>query len=812
MTNEEVTGLESGGTTHLKQFQASGNSGTDVSGGQFSEEYLSALQGPRAAQVWDEMRRSETQVAMLLNAVFNPIKAANWEVEAADANNPEYKKHADFIRKAFFKELDWKQFVHEALTCVPFGFSVFEEVHRLRLADPEFGDVIYLSSMGFRSQKTIEKWNLEKKTGKLLSIEQQVTSDVGGNAVIPGAFLTVFTLNKEGDNYEGISALRPMYGSFSRKRLYLKLLAIGIEKYAVGTPIGTIPKDKVQDKKAVEDFKRVLQSYASHEKSYLTKPEGWIIEVQKNEFAAEKIVEVIKLENLEMVNVLLANFLALGTGGSGGAYALGKDLSSFFLGCIQAFADLIGYGLERKTVRALIDMNFGVQAEYPKIKCSGINDKAGKEFADVIKVLIDGQALSPDETLEDFVRRQFKLPTADQTTRRDVVSGAPSNVNNKVEGAPDLNVQQLSLNGAQVTALLDVLNRVAAGLLPQDTAKALIKTAFNVSDEQVDSILGSLGTTFKIDPAQVQTQQFNESSAMKFADSYKKEWNDNKSALKIEMQTQLEKIWEAWKSRIKSKYDGLPESQKLQVIKQVTTPGVVEYKKMLKQSLAQVAIDALERARKEVPTKKKIKLTEEADTLKLASFDPFDTLPAEIKRRILAQANLIVDTQVADLEKAVYFQFQSSAASTTSIELILKDLDSKIEPMIAGSTKAGMSVDAAAGDAVAQATQSARNAFFFTPEVLEEVESFTFFNEDPVSEICQDLNGQTFMANDPEALRYFPPLHHNCKSRLVPNLKGDKTNPKADDKFGPSEKSLEKFITLKEKVVGEMYRLSDAQH
>ena len=729
---DESVGHSAEGSTLTKQFEPQGSSGTEITGGVYSEEYLSTLQGMDAAKVWDTMRRSETQVAMLLNAVFNPIKAANWDVESADASNPEYEKHAAFIKKAFFKKLDWSQFTHEALTFVIFGHSVFEEVHVVELSDVEFGQAVFLKALGFRSPKTILEWNLEKKTGRLIQIRQQSTGDVADNAVIPGEFLTVFTLNKEGDNYEGISALRPMYGAYNRKKLYLKLLAIGLEKYAVGVPIGTIPKDKVNVKKEVEDFKKVLQSYASHEKAYLTKPEGWEIEVQRNEFAAEKVVEVIKLENQEMVNVLVANFLSLGTGGNGGAYSLGTDLSAFFLGCIQAFADNICLGLQRKTIKKLIDINFGPQAEYPKMKCTGINDKAGKEFADVVKALVDARVIAPDETLEEFLRKQFKLPAKDKAT---------------------------------------------AVVLPAMPA---------------------------------QSQKFSET--FKFADTYKRDWNENKSALKTEMQSSLEQIWEAWKKRIESKFNNTSEAQRLTLPKQVVTPGVAAYKKTLRTQLAQVALDSLDAARKEVPTKKKIKLAEQIDTLKFANItDPFDKLPSALKKRILAQADLIAETQIADLEKAVYFQFTSSAGAGASIELILKDLDGVVDPIIAGSTKAGTSLDAAAGDAVAVATQAGRNEFFFQPEVLDEVESFTFYNEDPVSEICQDLNGQTFLANDPEAQRYFPPLHHNCKSRLVPNLKGDKGNPEpTKNGFGPSSKDLEKFITLHEGTCA-CYKLFDAQ-
>jgi hypothetical protein len=65
------------------QMKPIGTSGTELFAGYFSEEYLQLLRGRKGAKIFDEMRRSEAQVAMLLSAVMNPIKSGVWEFEAA---------------------------------------------------------------------------------------------------------------------------------------------------------------------------------------------------------------------------------------------------------------------------------------------------------------------------------------------------------------------------------------------------------------------------------------------------------------------------------------------------------------------------------------------------------------------------------------------------------------------------------------------------------------------------------------------------------------------------------------------------------
>jgi hypothetical protein len=56
--------------------------------------------------------------------------------------------------------------------------------------------------------------------------------------------------------------------------------------------------------------------------------------------------------------------------------------------------------------------------------------------------------------------------------------------------------QDLALNGAQVTSLLDIVKSVASGELPRDAAVGIIKRAFLVTDDEANALLGSVGNGF----------------------------------------------------------------------------------------------------------------------------------------------------------------------------------------------------------------------------------------------------------------------------------------------------------------------------
>lgn len=69
-----------------------------------------------------------------------------------------------------------------------------------------------------------------------------------------------------------------------------------------------------------------------------------------------------------------------------------------------------------------------------------------------------------------------------------------------------LTQQEISLNGAQIASLLEVLQNVGAGIVPRESAIALIKIAFNLSEQQALNIVGTMGTAGAGAPTPVQPE------------------------------------------------------------------------------------------------------------------------------------------------------------------------------------------------------------------------------------------------------------------------------------------------------------------
>ena len=434
-----------------------GSTGTEVYSGHYSEEYLNNfLSMPEGMLTYDKMRRSDAQIKMLRSSVRNPILAANWHIEAVD-DTPEEREIKDFLEFVLMQDISypdgskrktWLEFLTEALSFMDFGFAAFEIIHKVVTGHPIWGNYVGLRDLAFRSQKTIYEWNL-LPNGGIKDVRQLVNGDLAVDVRIPGENLLVFTCDKEGDNYEGISLLRAIYGNWFRKNVYHRLQAIGVERSAVGTPIGTLPADKVGDTEQVNKFIDIMRLFTQNQKNYIIKPAGFELEIFDLEYDPAKLDAVIENEDKRMAKAFLANFMELGMStGGGGSYALGSDLSDIFLGGIQLYAQQIADGINAKVLETLVKAKYGVRQKYPRLKVTGIYDKAGKEMAEIAVMLKNAGLIRDSDQLEDALNRDYGFPviTADQK-EADLAAGIgrkSQQVQQQPLPAPDKGAAQLS--------------------------------------------------------------------------------------------------------------------------------------------------------------------------------------------------------------------------------------------------------------------------------------------------------------------------------------------------------------------------------
>jgi len=398
-----------------------GTSGSEVYAGYFSEEYLEELKHSEAARVYDTMRRKDSQVQMLVSAVKLPIMSGLFEFRPFD-DSPEAEDHAKFLEIVFRDmEQTQSQMKNEILDMIIFGHSAMERIHKVYNEPVEVeGRTILPSYIGLKelrwiSPKTIETWNFKDK--EFVGLTQYAFGDLGHTGPIPKEVLSIFTINKEGQNYQGISLLRPCYGCYFRKQTYQKLNAIGIEKFAIGIPIGTIPLGAENSTSRVA-LEKALSDFCTHQSNYIVKTEGFDVDVKFNSYDPQKIEVAIQNEDLRMAKSFMASFLELGVN-VGGSQALSSDLSMFFKTSLEYIVDIIESEFNKVIIPELIRLNFPDAKKFPHLYISGVTDENGLEFSQIMTNLTNSGNIVPDMELEKYLRTRYGLPEKSDEPNRE---------------------------------------------------------------------------------------------------------------------------------------------------------------------------------------------------------------------------------------------------------------------------------------------------------------------------------------------------------------------------------------------------------
>lgn len=388
-----------------------GKSGTLIFNGIISaEEYNANLTGIRAYQKYEIMRRSDSTVRSALQIVKLPILSAKWDIEPAKddegKSTPEDEERARYIKRELFeRKINFDDTLKQALTQFDFGFSVFEKVYEL--TEFEGKPRIGLKKLASRKQSTIHSWETQdKKPG----VTQQVAD--GSFASIPREKLMVFTHDKEGDNYVGISLLRYVYKEWDIKDKLIIINAIALEKLGVGVPVVQAKEGQTPTTSDEADAIATLKEMRANQSAYLKVPNTMTVEMLDMKASSTKEIEpFLNYLDGRIMTAILARFMELGGASGTGAQSLSKDLSSIFMKAEEAVAKSVVATFTEDLIKQLCDFNFTDMGNgYPKLTFGTIADDDTVELATNISSLVTAGAITPDPQLENNLRERMRLP------------------------------------------------------------------------------------------------------------------------------------------------------------------------------------------------------------------------------------------------------------------------------------------------------------------------------------------------------------------------------------------------------------------
>lgn len=398
--------------------------------------------------IYDQMRRGDSQIKSILQAICLPILSAHYFVEPA-SESPVDKRIAGLVEDALLTGLNdsWVDTLRHILLFLPFGFSYLEKIYRYKsgLAMP-----IHLAP---RLPLSIYRWMATMETGRLYEIWQLDSN--GKLYKIPVEKLIMFVNEREGDNWVGMSLLRPAYKNWFVKNELEKIDAIKHERHGVGVPMVT-PRDGAKPNSVEWDAAReVTERYQAGENTGLVLPFGYKMEILTPGGASgggTDIITSIRYHNEEMARSVLAMFSQLGTT-SGGNRALGETFLQIFTDSIQWVADYICGRLTQDLIRECVRMNWG-DIPYPTLKVGRIE----KLPTETLAALATAGIIVPDSRLESAVRKSMNLPERDIETQtatagsgedgeKPVVSRAPDPKSSSETGRSDIGLSERRAKG-----------------------------------------------------------------------------------------------------------------------------------------------------------------------------------------------------------------------------------------------------------------------------------------------------------------------------------------------------------------------------
>ena len=391
-----------------------GRVGTNIFSGYITgEEYNPDLQGLKAIQTYDKMWRSDGQVHSSVTVYTLPLLRAEWSVKPA-SEGPIDVAIAQKVQDNLMGGLDvpWEDLLWQLLTGMyVYGFELREKVW----AEPDEEGLIMLKKLAPRLQKTIWRWYPDEHD-ELASVEQRAwrpgKPDAEGKVLsgdftpvtIPAEKLALFTLNRIGNNFQGISLLRSAYTHWFYKSKLMYLDGIRIER-GQGIPTAIAPANA--NKPDMDRAAEALMSYHAHEKNYLLFPPGWSVQILGMGSASTVNPKVsIDYHDLQIARAVLAQFLNLSGGGS---QALSRDHSSFFLMSLQSVAQTVKSTVNKQVIRPIVDLNWEVQ-RYPTLEVTNLDSRDLDEMGGSLSNLASAGLLTPSREVENAIRKTLGFP------------------------------------------------------------------------------------------------------------------------------------------------------------------------------------------------------------------------------------------------------------------------------------------------------------------------------------------------------------------------------------------------------------------
>lgn len=382
----------------------------------------------------------------------------------------------EFVKENLKEFLNWENDIKEFLSAIEYGFS--------------FSEVLWKQSNGYwvpdslrnKKSSTIQfKLDVENVQGGARSRWVPVLTNGNKPLVEPRKFL-VYRNNPKAENPYGTSDLLMCYWPWKFKQLGWEFWMAAARKAGVPSLAALFESpDPVKAKESAEIISDTLEQVENGSGVALSNVKELKVLEMGGVLADHKVL--IDTCNQEISFALTTQSLSTQEGQFGTrAQATVHDAN--LLRVCHGDAKALN-GTLQQLIDWMVELNYGPDVPAPK---GEFDLESYASFEEVIKAVTAKIPVSKEKLYSRYGLPEPK--DAEDSFITPETSSVTENTNPSVDAA---NVQATALNGAQVTALVELAAQVSTKILPIESAKAIAKASFPlVLPSVIDSMFDSL--------------------------------------------------------------------------------------------------------------------------------------------------------------------------------------------------------------------------------------------------------------------------------------------------------------------------------
>lgn len=446
-----------------------GAAGTAVYGGYVvSTEKSAELASPsRRAVEFSEILANVSVVAAGVRYFLNLVGKAGWKVEPPEgvAGAEEYAERVESYLYAM--ETPWPRVVRRAAMFRMHGFSIQEWTAK-RAPDGGIG----LLDVAPRAQATIERWDVDDVSGRVLGVVQR-SPQTQAEIYLPREKVVYVVDDSISDSPEGLGLFRHLVEPAKRLRRFQLLEAFAFETDVRGIPVGRAPiavmLERVKNGTMTQaEFDAAVAPLKDFAESHIKNPQlgvlldslpyrsqdeaatpsavpQWDLELLSGDASASEqtIAAAIERLNREIARILGVEGLLLG-GDKVGSMALSKDKSDNLALQVDSTLGELAESFAKDLVRPLFSLNGWPEEALPVLKPDATQFRDIEQISAVLRDMATaGAVLAPDDPVIGEVRDLLGLSRPPEIgdelldAARRAAAGLPPEPEPELPGGPE---------------------------------------------------------------------------------------------------------------------------------------------------------------------------------------------------------------------------------------------------------------------------------------------------------------------------------------------------------------------------------------